>query len=324
MIRSASLPLFVATRLTEVPPGLRRYVTVDGSVPGAVERWDHHITGEPTNLDALPALIDATLYDGVGTTSADADSVISAALVLLGGKSYVPPRDYAALESAAHWCDHLVAHPSVDPEGNARGRGLQYAIARTLSGRDGLISAESTASERFAAAVQELTRALARGADLPFHDGWVGEDAEAQLLDEAGHIARVGDVALVDLRGREPIAPGAVYRRHACPVQVTLDEHPQGGRRYVVGVHPGERSLADVRPALAALGAVEFSHGPPCLAPEPVPGSENWGGRQRVFGSPWNYGSRIVPSQVVVIVAKALGLHSSNPPTRFDALEPRA
>jgi len=76
--------------------------------------------------------------------------------------------------------------------------------------------------------------------------------------------------------------------------------------------------------ALAALGAVEFSHGPPCLAPEPVPGSENWGGRQRVFGSPWNYGSRIVPSQVVVIVAKALGLHSSNPPTRFDALEPRA
>jgi hypothetical protein len=321
MIHPTSLPLFVATRLTDVPPGLTRYVTVDGSVPGAMERWDHHITGEPTNLDALPATVDPSSYDGVGTTSADADSVISAALVLLGGRSAVPLRDYAALESAAHWCDHLVAHPGVDPEGNARGRGLQYAIARTLSGRDGAPLAECTESARFSAAVQELVRALASGSDLPFYAGWLGEDAEAQLLDEAGHIARVGDVALVDLRGREPLAPGAVYRRHACPVQVTLDEHPKGGRRYVVGVHPGEPALADVRPALAALGAVEFSHGAPCLAPEPVPGSENWGGRQRVFGSPWNYGSRIVPSDVVVIVAKALGLHGAEPPTRFDDLQ---
>lgn len=59
-------------------------------------------------------------------------------------------------------------------------------------------------------------------------------------------------------------------------------------------------------PALRALARAEHAHGPPALAPDPVPGAENWGGRATVFGSPWNYGSRLEPAEVAGIVERAL------------------
>ncbi|MFN7145631.1 MAG: hypothetical protein ACK4YP_17780, partial [Myxococcota bacterium] len=57
---------------------------------------------------------------------------------------------------------------------------------------------------------------------------------------------------------------------------------------------------------LAALAAAEFAHGPPARAPSATPGSENWGGRREVGGSPWNYGSRLGVEEVVGALRAAL------------------
>ena len=42
---------FVATHAAQIPADVTRFLSVDGSVPGAVVTWDHHVTGERVNLD---------------------------------------------------------------------------------------------------------------------------------------------------------------------------------------------------------------------------------------------------------------------------------
>ncbi len=300
------LIVFVATRIEEVPPGLTRYASVDGSVPGAVVCWDHHQTGEAINLDAMPARIDLSVLDGIGTTSADADAAASAVACLFGGSDGVPAGYKKVLESASYWCDLLNGHPMHDAESNRLGRGLSTALATAFSA-----APRGRISSVFATEVRSLAEAIAAGMPLPYLDTWIESESRARDLDEAGVIQRRGDVAIVDLRGREPIDPRAVYARHRCAVSVTVGEHPDGGPRYTVGVNPNVPDRPeDVRPALAALAAREFALGPPCDGPRALPGDNNWGGRALVGGSPWNYGSRLKPEEVAIITAEALGLRA--------------
>jgi hypothetical protein len=66
----------------------------------------------------------------------------------------------------------------------------------------------------------------------------------------------------------------------------------------------------DLRQSLEALALAEFAHGAPVVLPRRGPGSENWGGRATVFGSPWNFGSRLTPADVVAIVVASLALRT--------------
>ena len=106
------MKVFVATRLEDVPEGIRRYASVDGSVPGAEVVWDHHVTGERINLDAMPPVIDLKGLEGVGTTLADTDALASVVVLLCGGASGVDPAVLGVLRAASHRCDHLVAAPT--------------------------------------------------------------------------------------------------------------------------------------------------------------------------------------------------------------------
>ena len=82
-----------------------------------------------------------------------------------------------------------------------------------------------------------------------------------------------------------------------------------GGLRYTVGTNPfvADRPR-DLLAALSALAAAEHGHGPPALSPVPAAGNETWGGRKTVFGSPWNYGSRLTVDEVLALLAATLGL----------------
>ncbi len=186
---------------------------------------------------------------------------------------------------------------------NRLGRGLLDAIVPRLQG------APATVSERFSDVCLELAAQIAAGAPLPFDDRWPRELAKAQALARGGRIrAGTADapVALVDLRGAEPIDPLATYAQHTAPLAVAVLSRADGGLAYTVGTNPFvEPRPSDLSPALRALAAAEFAHGPPALGPEPAPGNENWGGRATVFGSPWNYGSRLAPDEVVRLVAEA-------------------
>ncbi len=298
------LIIFVATRQEDVPQGCVRYLSVDGSVPGCALRWDHHVTGERINLEAMPGRFEASEFDGVGTTFADLDALASVVAVLFGGKAELPAEARAVLESASFWCDHLRAHPEHDAATNRLGRGLLDAIDAEFEGER-----RAAGSAKFARLARDLARRIVAGEPLPFLDAWPEQMRRARDVQARGQLQCRGAVALVDLRDAPEIDPAAVYALHECPLSVHVREHEVGGPRYTVGVHPGvEGAPRDIRAALTALAHAEFERGPPALSPEPQPGSENWGGRARVFGSPWNYGSRLEPDEVVEIVGRALRL----------------
>ena len=303
-IPHAHLVVFVATRAEDVPAGCKRFISVDGSVPGYTLRWDHHVSGERINLEAMPDVFDASEFDGVGTTLADADALASVVAVMLGGKGRIAAEALAILESASYWCDHLRGHPSHADEVNRLGRGLLDAIDARLEGKQ-----REAASVEFAVLATEIAEKVAQGEPLPFLDRFAEHQRRAAAVKSDGKLTELGEIALVDLRDAPEIDPAAVYELHVCPVSVHVDRHEDGGPRYTVGVHPHlHRAPSDIRPALRALARAEHEHGPPALCPSSEPGSENWGGRARVFGSPWNYGSRLSSEEVVRIVAEALGL----------------
>lgn len=299
------LVVFVATERSAVPAGVVRYLSVDGSVPGAEVCWDHHLTGEPINLDAMPDHIDATGFDGVGTTLPDTDALASVVAILLGGPARLPSEARAILQAASHHCDHIAPHPDLAPEVNERGRALHRHIARRIAG--------VPARERpraFAELCRALARRVSQGLPLPADDPSGPEQAQAAAVASSGRITHRGGVAVIDLRGQPPVEPEAVYAYVRAPVAVFVKDHPQGGVRYTVGRHPGRADApTDLSPALYALARAEYAHGPPARAAEPRPEAENWGGRRGVFGSPWNYGSRLSIAEVVSLVEHALHLH---------------
>jgi hypothetical protein len=295
--------VFVATKLPDVPAGCARYVSVDGSVPGAAVRWDHHVTGERINLDAMPDELDLDGFDGIGTTLADADAVASVVAAAFGGRGRLAAEVRATLESASHWCDHLAPHPDHGDEPNRLGRGLCDFIGTRFS-----TTAPADISGVFARTCREVVACIAEGRPLPYADNAEGQRKLAARLLAEGRVRGSAHVALVDLRGFPSITPAACYELHACPVAVAVDDHPRGGAKYTVGVNPRVATApTDLGSALRALARAEFSHGAPALGPDPIPGQENWGGRATVFGSPWNYGSRLAPELVVAVGEGALG-----------------
>jgi hypothetical protein len=295
------LVLFVATRVSEIPSGLVRYASVDGSVPGAAIVWDHHVTGEPVSLDAMPARVSLEGFDGLGTTLADTDAIVGAAIAILGGLDAIDPERCAILRSASWWCDHLRGAPGVSAEEDRLGRGLHEHCAQTLASVE-----RSQSSGAFARLVRELVAALRSGQALPHREAAPDTTPDLRAL---GRITEHDTVALVDLRGLgAPIDPLRAYAQHRCPVAVTVADHSKGGTRYTVGVNPHVAdSPTNLGDSLARIAAAEHAHGPPCLAPSPGPGTENWGGRATVFGSPWNYGSRLAPLEVVAHLPDRLG-----------------
>jgi hypothetical protein len=295
------LVLFVATRQSEIPSGVVRYASVDGTVPGAAIVWDHHVTGEPVSLDAMPARVSLDGLDGLGTTLADTDAIVGAAIAILGGLDAIDPERRAILRSASWWCDHLRGAPGVSAEEDRLGRGLHEHCAQHLASVE-----RSESSRAFAQLVRELVAALRAGEALPHRDAKTDATPDLRAL---GRITEHGPVALVDLRGLGmPIDPLRAYAQHRCPVAVTVADHSKGGTRYTVGVNPHvEGTPSDLSIALGRIAGAEHAHGPPCLRASAGPGTENWGGRATVFGSPWNYGSRLAPDEVVALVRAALG-----------------
>ncbi len=292
--RYGGLAIFVATRRDQVPGACRRYLSVDGAVPGAAVTWDHHQSGEPVNLEAMPGSVDPGAFDGVGTTLADTDALASVVAVLGGGADALPARAREALLAASWWCDHLGPHPRLGREANRRGRRLDAFVSAAL--------AAGPPSE-FARLCRLVAARIAEGRALPGRSG-TPAGRHARLLE--GRVRLVGDVIVADMRGlAEGVHPGAVYRaRPAGRVAVFVGDHPRGGVRYTVGRNPSHpRAPDDLRPLLGLLAAAEHAHGPPARLPAPGPESENWGGRREVGGSPWNYGSRLAPAEVTRIVA---------------------
>ncbi len=291
--------VFSATSLDEVPPSCVRYASVDGSVPGARVTWDHHVTGEPINLDALPERIDPSRFDGVCTTHPDTDALASVVAVLAGGPTALPAPVLDVLRAASHRCDHLVAAPGLPPEVDAAGLGLHRWVVAALT------EAQTPAAKSrvFGELCETVWARVQSGEPLPAQGEAVEGGATASELLDEGRLVALGEVGLADLRGGRGLDPRVLYETLDTALGVFVDDHPRGGLRYTVGRNPLRSDAPDdLGGLLRALARREHAHGPPCLAPEPVPGAENWGGRATVFGSPWNYGSRLSVREVVEVL----------------------
>lgn len=297
--------IFIATRAQDVPSECRQYASVDGSVPGAEATWDHHRSGELINLDAMPERLDPTAFDGVGTTLADMDAAASVVTFLLGGRAGLPSDARAVLESASHWCDHLGPHPVHNEEVNRLGRGLRDAFDAEMTS-----VAKEEREAVFARFCEQMLTCIEEGTQLPYRPSDEEQQRQrAKALFENGRLRLRGSVAIADLRGVGELNPLVIYALHDRPVGLFIEDHRTGGPQYTIGTNPFVADRPeDLTVALTALAAAEHGHGLPCLNPAPVPGAENWGGRKTVFGSPWNYGSRLEPDEVADIAARSLGL----------------
>lgn len=296
--------IFVATQAAQVPPGCRRFLSVDGTVPGAAVTWDHHVSGEPINLDAMPDAVLLDAFDGIATTLADTDALASVVAALWGGKAALPAKARAVLEAASHRCDHLLPHPAHRGRADAQGRALLAFISNALAQRP-----PEGRSGEFARLCRLVSRRIATGRGFP--RGRMPRFTQAvRAMVEEGRLRSRDGVLLVDLRGApaRSLPPDAWYHaRPACRVAVIVEDHPGGGLRYTVGRNPvNVASPTDLRGVLAALARKEFSHGAPAQRPDAGVGAENWGGRREVGGSPWNYGSRLDVEEVVGVAVAAL------------------
>jgi hypothetical protein len=303
------LAAFVATRRDDVP-AQGGFLSVDGSVPGASETWDHHVTGERINLDAMPLRLDPAPYTAIGTTLADTDALACVVAARAGGEGALPDDVRVVLRAASERCDHLVAWAGAPAHlqevADALHRHVQQALAAAGPGE---------VSTTFARLCDEVTAALEAGTPLPGAAPDATVAAHLRRLEREARVRQHAAVAALDLRGLPDLPADALHALHAAPVAVFVRDHPQGGVAYTVGVHPGHpQAPDDLTPILVALAAAELQHGPPCARASPGPGSENWGGRRTVFGSPWNYGSRLTPEEVVACVAAHLN-PTGAPPT---------
>jgi hypothetical protein len=173
---------------------------------------------------------------------------------------------------------------------NRQGDALNRYVANSMSQ-----AAPDAQSPVFATLCRGVAVAASRGELLPAVQ--LGDDEQIiETMRALDRLQRRGDLVIIDWRGfprgwrATPLIgyqaePGAL-------LGITIDDHPEGGPRYTVGTAP-DSGLDDITPMLLDLARAEHAHGKPCLAPEPVAGNENWGGRATVFGSPWNYGSRL-------------------------------
>lgn len=311
-----AINFFIATKPEETPAG--RFASVDGSVPGASVVYDHHKTGERINLDAMPETVSLEGIEAIGTTMMDADAIVSAAVFALGGIAVVPAQYVPVLRSASFWCDHLVGDPSQEEGANHIGLGLMASMKN-----QGFAATKAIAAQKYGGDVRQLTNtdispvfaelatalidAIRAGESLPCDHAYLAtvdkheETLRAPLADGSSRVSIHGNVALLNLRGLGYMDPLAQYRLHTCPVQVMYADGKPGdpGLKYTVGVHPAAGSQPDLRPTLAALQVAEAEAW--VTAGETQP-EGTWGGRAAVFGSPFNYGSRLTPDEVLAIV----------------------
>ncbi len=293
------VPEFVVTeaRIEGFP---RPVVGVDGPVQGADVSFDHHATGEPVNLLAIPEAV--PLPGTIATTMLDSDAVISAAVVLLRARNEhdAVQAVWALLYEAAHFCDHLIPsgqYLEVERAGlglhcwlKAKGFSLGESLARAAGelredSRGQLRPSPSfeTKSRVFGELTLELVAAI-RAKSLPCDFDYL--DRLAAMEDEARRGIHRVDGCVTVLTLDSYVDPLALYRVIDTDVSVIAGSTPDGASHYTIGVHPRAYGRVDLTTVFARLSKRE-------------PG---WGGRSNAGGSPLGKGSGLGLDELLTIL----------------------
>ena len=265
-------------------------VGVDGPVKGADALYDHHATGEPVNLLAVP---DHPIAPGtLATTMLDGDAVISAAAVLLraAGRHSEVMASFAVLHEAAHWCDWLAPSGKFSESAEQEGLGLHcwlksqgmQQVRESAPPRGSSVDRGVAVDSTFRALSLALARALL-ARSLPCDYRYLDRLAHMAALARAASRRKTGRVTVV--KCRDYVDPLALYTTIHTDLCLRHSATGKGRHIYSLGVHPRAYRRVDLRPVLAELSAME-------------PG---WGGRAVAGGSPLGCGSKL-PLETVLAV----------------------
>ncbi len=265
------------------PSRLRPFtLMVDSHLPDAPWTWDHHLSGERTNVDLI---IDRGLAvprecRHIAATHIDTDSVLSAA-ALLFGLERMSDAQKETLRAAAEWGDHFLC----SRRGRACREGLSLHFHLKKVGRElrerlrdeqGRLSGE-TLSEIYRILVDEVLCMLESGAFRP-------TEGYREVLEEMKRKAK-GCISyqsplVTAFSVSDYLDPMAAYALHDSLLQVI---HNERSNRFDIGVHPkraGEN--IDLGPLMRRIQEAERrrrrEHG--------LPDEPTWGGRKTAFGSP--------------------------------------
>lgn len=305
-----------------------KIIDVDGKTrtEGVVFKvFDHHRTGEVVNLDTIPAEINVSGYE-LATHLFDTDYILSAVTLHLGGRSRVGENDLRLMRSASEWCDQLDSTES-DKEIRQLGLGLHlYIMGRYIAKRDELgrvrgeveITADgktkpdlsdATDSEIAGMIADEIIQAIANGELIKLQDvEYLSHREENQELFRKSCI--LNDDVLAITIANEFIDPLFSYELVKGDIQVNGSKKVDKdgsliGYKYTVGIKPIARGNYNLLPLIGIFNQVDPHVIDQIARPGHLP--ITWGGRESVFGSPFNIHSGLDPKEIEKIIKENLG-----------------
>lgn len=247
-------------------------IFVDGSVAG-FKAYDHHLTGERINMDAMPADF-PELPEVIATTTIDTDAVCSAVALALGGEAKLPTQTARVFRMASHYCDYLEPHPDYLDVDDA-GLGFHCAMKSRLNEEYAIRRLEHSSrdnaarSDVFQVLCADLIRTVETQEPLPNNTDYLNE--LHAMVDHVPDALEHQDDLVSVLSTKRYLDPLATYRVIHTPLQIIKTPFPDGLWKYSLGVRPSYYGQYDLRQVFPELSKQD-------------PG---WGGREIAGGSPW-------------------------------------
>jgi len=209
---------------------------VDGSLDG-FRAYDHHLTGEKINLDAMPDLI-TDMPEIVVTKQIDTDAICSGVVVYFGGEKNLDSKYIQIFRSASHYCDYLIADEQINDEINEKGLGLHLYLKE--KGVNYLkIYPEITNTERsivFEKLCYSIIDIIKKSKILPSDKAYL-KRIEKQIITAKDSIIHKDNLVTV-ISSRDFIDPIAAYKVIDTPLLILQTPIDKGINKFSIGVNP--------------------------------------------------------------------------------------
>lgn len=277
---------------------------VDGSIKG-YKSYDHHITGEKINLDAMPKSI-SNIPKIVCTTLLDTDAICSAVTVYFGGESNIDKKYIDIFRTASTYCDHLIPNDDFSQEINRKGLGFHLYLKekgfKTL-GKCDKINNDSK-SDVFNDLCNEIIHLIKNGADLPNDTSYLNRiDGQTELAKQS---IVYTDELITAISSDTYIDPLAYYKVINTPLAITQTQLEYKTINTPLTVMQTQKSECDIQLYKYGIGVNPKYYGDYGLKNLFTYLNNNieegWGGRNITGGSPYK-GSTLPLKTLVKIIS---------------------
>ena len=304
-------------------------VEVDGKVVSTRAHvagvFDHHRTGARVNLDEVPDKVSEEVRSAeeLATSTFDADYLISAVVLRMGGKESIKPRDLKILYAASEFCDHLESNET-DEEIKKIALGFflylknkGFKLVAQICKEKGLLtpdgkpkSNDEVMSEVANILGDELEESIKSGNLEKLQDyEYLGKKEPMQARwREANKGHRNDDTMAVAVfeNENEYIDPLFAYELVKGKMLITVKLIEGGKFSYTIGLKPASYKELDLTPLVEVMNQNDPNVIKQVEDGVPKDKQFRWGGRAVAFGSPFNVYSALTPEQVEKLVEENL------------------